>query len=131
MKQTAHSRQGDVLLLRISGEAPKRGQLIPRDGQGRIVLAHGEVTGHAHAIHDAGADLYTIDVNEKFAKIMNDSGIEVQVPLTPSDRILEVKEATVVHEEHGAHDKLPGLYLVRLPMEYVENTPERARRIAD
>lgn len=46
-------RQGDVCLIRV--EDADFGNEIPRDTRGRIVLAHGEVTGHAHAIHNNSA----------------------------------------------------------------------------
>jgi hypothetical protein len=50
-----HVRQGDVLLRRVAGPPPG-GVPVDRDG-GRIVLAYGEVTGHAHAIRSADATL--------------------------------------------------------------------------
>lgn len=40
-------RQGDVFLM--ESEPATGGESLPRDGD-RIVLAHGEATGHAHAI---------------------------------------------------------------------------------
>ncbi len=43
-----HVRQGDVLVLEID-DIPKDARRVPRD-DGRVVLAYGEVTGHAHAI---------------------------------------------------------------------------------
>lgn len=42
-------RQGDVLAIKID-KLPNDVQLIERDEANRIVLAHGERTGHAHAI---------------------------------------------------------------------------------
>src|SRR3954453_10783779 len=41
-------RQGDVLIARID-EVPEDLEAVPRD-KGRVVLAYGEVTGHAHAV---------------------------------------------------------------------------------
>ena len=50
-------RQGDVLLIALTTTPPN---LIPVDREhGRIILAHGEATGHAHAILGANADLFT------------------------------------------------------------------------
>ena len=48
--RTSQLRQGDVLLVRVdvTCTAPVT---VPRDG-GRVVLAYGEVTGHAHAIRE-------------------------------------------------------------------------------
>lgn len=47
------ARQGDVMLVRVD-KLPDG--LIPtkRDQHGRIVLAHGEQSGHGHAIRDKG-----------------------------------------------------------------------------
>lgn len=44
-------RQGDVLLIAV--DDIESGTPEPNDG--RAVLAHGEVTGHAHAIYDRSA----------------------------------------------------------------------------
>jgi hypothetical protein len=54
-------RQGDVYLRRVEA-LPKELREIPRDG-GRIILAYGELTGHAHAIDapEAEATLLTAD----------------------------------------------------------------------
>ena len=49
MSQT-HYRQGDVLILRVNS-VPDGLKVEPRDN-GRVILAYGEVTGHAHAIAD-------------------------------------------------------------------------------
>ena len=47
-QETAMFRQGDVLIIPIAN-LPAKLQKVPREN-GRAVLAHGEVTGHAHAI---------------------------------------------------------------------------------
>jgi hypothetical protein len=49
-------RQGDVLIIPVES-IPERLDAIDRD-DGRVVLAHGEVTGHAHAIKAEGAVLF-------------------------------------------------------------------------
>ena len=49
-------RQGDVLIIPVKS-IPKTAEPIARE-QGRVVLAHGEVTGHAHAIRDKQAALF-------------------------------------------------------------------------
>ena len=48
-------RQGDVLIVPI--KAFRRNWPVGREA-GRVVLAHGEVTGHAHAIKDQNAALF-------------------------------------------------------------------------
>jgi hypothetical protein len=47
------ARQGDVLLVRIDA-LPANLAEAKRDIIGRIVLAYGESSGHAHAIRDKG-----------------------------------------------------------------------------
>ena len=90
-------RQGDVLVIGI--EAPPPGA-IKTDRQGRrIVLAWGEVTGHAHAV----ADLHV----EAFER---DGQMFLRVPDEP---------ATLRHEEHDPIELPPGAYEVRRQREYV------------
>jgi len=89
-------RQGDVLL--VKEELPKswlpvRMSRIPRD-QGRLVLAYGEVTGHAHVI----------DAPPTEATLL--SG-------TDNERFLElVADAPLVHEEHSTINIPAGTYRV-------------------
>lgn len=98
-------RQGDVALIPVN-EIPKAAKIGKRDG-GRIVLAYGEVTGHAHAILD------------KAVKVYEHEGTRyIRVP----------RAAKLQHEEHGAIALAPGDYEVRLQREYVE---KEIRRVAD
>ena len=99
-------RQGDVLLHPVS--ALPDGCKPVANGKA-IVLAEGEVTGHAHRIkspgrkvrqHTAGAELY----------------LEVLEPVTVS------------HEEHAAVDLEPGIYHVR---RQVEAWLDEVRQVAD
>ena len=91
-------RQGDVFVQKVA-EMPKGGTKVKRDN-GRVVLAYGEVTGHAHAIASKAATLYALPDTQ--------------------DRWLEVEEAvTLRHEEHASITLEPGLYRVRQQREYV------------
>lgn len=92
-------RQGDVLLEMI--ESAELGDALPRDA-GRIVLAYGEVTGHAHAIHEDSATL--------FAGKAANTGVFLQVLETVSLR----------HEEHSKIDVPPGLYRVVRQREWTD-----------
>ena len=86
-------RQGDVLLIRVDS-IPADVTKVKRD-KGSVILAYGEVTGHAHRIDDTVAELF-----EK-------SGVE--------DRFLSVPNgASLTHEEHGKIDLEPGDYTVRI-----------------
>jgi hypothetical protein len=55
-----HIRQGDVLLTRTTRRALKGLKELPREN-GRVVLAHGEATGHHHSIEDRGCKLFLED----------------------------------------------------------------------
>ena len=46
-------RQGDVILIEVDA-IPENARELKRDHLDRIVLAYGEVTGHAHALRDKG-----------------------------------------------------------------------------
>jgi len=78
-------RQGDVLLVDVAyrGDRFSQGEAV-KSADGRIVLAHGEVTGHAHVV--------VVPPNVK-KPVLYDAQAE---------RYLQVlSEATVQHEEHG------------------------------
>jgi hypothetical protein len=107
VKKVMHYRQGDVLLVRRT-RLPRGTKPVPRD-RGRIVLAYGEVTGHAHAIDEEFAELVEVE-KQRFLRV---PGKEV---------------ATLVHEEHAAIEVPPGIYEVRQQREY---SPEEIRNVAD
>lgn len=120
-KQTV-IRQGDVALVQVAS-LPKGCTAIQLD-KGRIVLAYGEVTGHAHAIADHGTD-------EKSAAEIADAAIaRARLWLAPSgERFLEVRETVhITHEEHTQHSIPPGVYQIPQQVEY---TAAELRRVAD
>ena len=93
-------RQGDVLIRKLTkAEARKLAASteIPREN-GRVVLAHGEVTGHAHAISEQAVRFLT-----------NEAAL----------RVLEIREpATLRHEEHRAFELPVGDYQIVIQREY-------------
>ena len=99
-------RQGDVLLVRVDGR-PEKCTKVKRE-QGRVILAHGEVTGHAHAIRDKGADLFQAATGERFLVMQADGSL--------------------THEEHGTIPLAAGTYQVIRQREY---SPEEIRHVAD
>jgi hypothetical protein len=106
--KTFQARQGDVFIERIEAKEPE-GEEIPKDN-GRVVLAYGEVTGHAHAIKSDGARLFFLDKNKGLRRLV-------------------VKRATALkHEEHGPISLPAGDYAVIQQREY---TPEEIRNVAD
>lgn len=114
-------RQGDVLLVKVL-TIPKGAIAQPAIG-GRIVLAFGEVTGHAHAIYDWQAE-------GKAGEIAEAAIARARLFVAPSgERFLKVTApVTLRHEEHTAHTLAPGIY--RLPAQ-VEYSPAELRAVAD
>ncbi len=101
-------RQGDVYLVPVT-RIPAGAQPVAREG-GRVVLAHGEATGHAHAIAAPEATLLTDTENARFLRIVG-SG------------------ATLVHEEHAAIEIAPGTYRVVIGREW--SADMAARQVVD
>lgn len=109
MKQYQQVRQGDVLLERVAS-IPKGAKRKPTD-QGRVILAYGEVTGHAHAVQTDA------EVVEAFL-----------VELNGKTYLSALGGGAVVHEEHGTIPLEPGIYRVVRQREY---SPEAIRNVAD
>jgi hypothetical protein len=104
-------RQGDVLLQRI---ADRNRTGTPIAEQGRIILAHGEVTGHAHeVVAEAAGELPAAAFFEE----------------PDGTRILFIdRPCALVHQEHGPVTLAPGCYRVVRQREY---SPEAIRQVAD
>ncbi len=99
-------RQGDVFLRSVT-VIPSDAQPVERVG-GRVILAAGEVTGHHHAMSDAGVELLEHE-NRRY----------LRVPTTSALR----------HEEHTQIGVAPGLYEVIIQREY--DDAEEWRRVTD
>ena len=98
-----HVRQGDVLLVKIGDEKPTG----KAKAYGRVVLAEGEVTGHAHVVEGAVAEFVSTDGN----------------------RLLWVEAPTTIkHEEHATVMLNPGLWQLGVQM---EQTAEDLRHVMD
>lgn len=99
-------RQGDVLLIPVSG--------VPKDAtrevfKGDVILAYGEVTGHAHRIKESS---------------------KVEVWSKGAARFIRAMETVALtHEEHGAGTLVPGV--VYRQVFQVEDQGEEVRRVAD
>ncbi|UGQ13298.1 hypothetical protein LO772_06700 [Yinghuangia sp. ASG 101] len=106
-------RQGDILLLPVDEHAVPTGvtglPAKPRDSRGRIVLALGEVTGHAHAVVGSG----TLFLDPEPTVIGH---LKLDAP------------TRLVHEEHAAISLPKGWYRVIRQREYV---PGAVRIVAD
>jgi hypothetical protein len=104
-------RQGDVLIMPESKKVPNLKPLEPAND--RTILAHGEVTGHAHALP------------AKDARLHEAKGFV--------DRFLVVLRATALgHEEHGRIPiaKTPAKVVRRVVIQR-EYHPEAIRNVAD
>lgn len=103
-------RQGDVLIVPVSKMPTTASEPVARE-QGRIVLAHGEVTGHAHAIRTEKAALFR---DPKLAAIFL--------------HVTGDAPALLEHEEHSTIALAPGDYEIIRQREY---SPEAIRQVAD
>ncbi len=112
-RKTAQYRQGDVFVARV-GDRPRHGTMVPLE-RGRIVLAHGEVTGHAHAVV-ADPDTAAAPPAQFFEEPDGTRYLFVDAP------------CVLVHEEHGTLALAPGCYRVTRQREY---SPEAIRTVAD
>ncbi len=97
-------RQGDVLIMKVDN-LPQGAE--SKDTGNRVVLAWGEVTGHAHAIDSRFAKMYTAQ-GQNYIRV--EPGAEL------------------VHEEHATIALTPGVYRVVQQREYI---PGSFREVAD
>lgn len=102
-------RQGDIMLVPVA-KIPTTGLAAPENG--RLVLAHGEVTGHHHS--------FGIAANiALFREDGSGGGLFLGVTDAP---------APLEHQEHHTIAVPPGNYEVRRQREY---SPEAIRRVED
>ena len=107
-------RQGDVLVRQIRRREPS-GRDVREHG--RVILAHGEVTGHAHEVVAAEP---TTDVELPAAQFFEQPD---------GRRFLFIERACLLtHQEHGAIAVPPGCYEVTRQKEY---SPAAIRNVAD
>ncbi len=151
-KNNIHYRQGDVLIERV-GSLPAKLVTIARE-QGRVILAHGEVTGHAHAISEPGTDLLQAENGDQFVRVAGRQiksrlkilrawrgQVLVQHPklgvmqfaaddITVRGEYAEIEGefALLKHDEHTAQAVPAGLYRNIRQREY---SPEEIRNVAD
>ena len=104
-------RQGDVLMVPIDeSELPDGLVPAPRDQGGRLILARGEATGHAHVATGEGLTMLCL-------------------PNDLATMFLHVRiYGRVSHEEHGPIPLPAGYYRVVRQREYV---PGAVRPVAD
>lgn len=118
MKNKIMFRQGDVLIERINSIPTAAMKQKKSD---RIILAHGEVTGHHHCLELADpADWWK----------QGEIAPTLEKPTVLGGEIfVAIKEASkVTHQEHATIPLPPGKYRVTRQREY---SPERIRNVAD
>lgn len=126
-------RQGDVLLIAVTATLAGRWTPAKRDN-GRVVLAYGEVTGHAHAIAEPQVNLLIADdavaMGKAARELLASVGLTTEIRDEDIVGVLNVEEDAVVrHEEHAPIPLVTGQqYLVLRQREY---SPERIIQVAD
>jgi hypothetical protein len=109
-------RQGDVLIMALP-MPHLAAKITPAPlEQGRVILAHGEVTGHAHAITvdpvAPQALMYGTDPEvDRFLDVLTDAGVDL------------------MHEEHDTIHLPQGQFVVRIQREYAPDAG--SIRVAD
>jgi hypothetical protein len=97
MNKILCGRQGDVAYIKVNAIPSGAVQIETEDA--RIVLAYGEVTGHAHAIYE--------DIDK------------VKVWAVGKVKYLEIMATIILkHEEHTHHIIEPGIYKLPVQVEY-------------
>ena len=130
MKLEFTARQGDVSLFRIvDDDMPAIGEPVPREN-GRVVLAEGENTGHAHCIESEHAALFELPPQTRAALARPEARrlAEQEAAVMRYLTILGQDAAALVHEEHGRAIVPPGRYLVVRQTEY---SPADLRTVQD
>jgi hypothetical protein len=118
MKQSEQYRQGDVFIERVA-EIPAFAQ--KQETSRRVILAHGEVTGHHHVLETADP-----------ADWWKPGRFSIANPIPPTmtgELYLSLPDsASVTHPEHATIELPPGKYRVTRQREY---SPQEIRRVAD
>lgn len=101
-------RQGDVLLRAVDALPDSAARVVERDA-GRIVLAYGEVTGHAHAIAAPESDATLL--------------------MTERARFLRlIADVDLTHEEHAPIRLPQGTYEVIRQREWTDEAGDEEER---
>jgi hypothetical protein len=104
MEQFTEARQGDVYVQKAA-KLPEGCKPVDRDN-GRVVLAYGEVTGHAHAFKEEHVRMFSNDNGRRFL-------------------VIEGKPATLLHEEHSPILFAPGIYEIWQQREWTDDNEPR------
>lgn len=112
-------RQGDVFIQKI--ETLPEGLVRAEESKNRIVLQYGEVTGHAHAIHNTKGVTALLEAGQDASLV---EGMEAG-----RRGFIQVKEkSNLTHEEHSAIVLEPGNYEIVRQRQYF---PQELRFVND
>lgn len=100
-----HYRQGDILLVQVDNLPTGLSQ---EQHEVDLVLAAGELTGHAHTVDLDHGTIWCAGEEVRFLEALNG--------------------AVLTHQEHAAIALDPGVYCIQHQREY---HPEAIRRVAD
>jgi hypothetical protein len=100
-------RQGDVFFVRVAS-LPPDAEKVDTHG-GRLVIAHGEATGHVHAFEFHDGELYRTAGGAQFVNVIREG-------------------AQLLHDEHSAVTFPKGIWKRAFQTEY---SPQALRTVAD
>jgi len=105
--------QGDIILELVE-DVTAAGVPVPRDPDGAVVLARGELTGHRHAFHSAGVTLFRdYNLAPGVAPDLYIGHVRVSIPV-----------AELRHQEHATISLPTGTYRVRRQREWEGDGPQ-------
>lgn len=114
--------QGDILLEPVDDRSAVRVAAVRKASAHRVILAHGEVTGHTHRI-------------ERGAVMFRDDGLARDIPaeLYIGHIVIRTPVADLVHEEHATITLPRGVYRVRRQREFDDDlgSMTEARLVTD
>ncbi|HEX4521062.1 MAG TPA: hypothetical protein VH063_15885 [Gaiellaceae bacterium] len=103
-------RQGDVLIIPVAS-IPHATDAVKREN-GLVILAHGEITGHHHAIADQKVELVTSQEADE---------LRTWLSITTDEPV------ALTHQEHDTIMLPPGSYEVRRQREYAPDAPRNVQ----
>jgi hypothetical protein len=114
-------RQGDVLIERVTSLPGVIKKMAPENG--RVILAHGEVTGHAHEIESP--KLATLHEIKEAVRLLGDLD---DIQTLDRKALVLAKDSAVIHQEHATIPIKGDSYVITRQREY---SPEAIRNVAD
>lgn len=140
--QAHQIRQGDVFLIPVAALPAGCKPIEPEAGR-RFVLAHGEVTGHAHAIYEYTKDA-AVEAAASAAIAAANASAQAQATISRAralrtaqmwaspdgERYLEIRQPSAMrHEEHSAPTIPVGIY--HTPVQVEAGLQNSLRVVAD